>query len=144
MFLNVLKQLKQIQEDYPELEEFVFLIGGKCVVKNYCYFDTFIYKSMYDSITYIEYKFGLPFYRYTQDIANFFITHGIYYIHCIPKYHTDNTPVFLVKIYNFKELAALKILKYYRRYRYNLYKKRRDPLKKELMEYCYHPSRITF
>ena len=43
MFLHVLKQLKQIKEDYPELEEFVFLIAGEAIIKNDYYFFTFIF-----------------------------------------------------------------------------------------------------
>jgi hypothetical protein len=46
MFLNVLKQLKQIKQEFPELEEFVFLIGGKVIFDNDYYFDTFIYKKI--------------------------------------------------------------------------------------------------
>lgn len=40
--------------------------------------------------------------------------------------------------------AGMTILRYYKKYRYNLYRKRRDPLKEELMKYCYHPSRVEF
>ena len=46
------------------------------------------------------------------------------------------------RVYNHLQRSALKIMKYWKRYRYNLYKKRRDPLKKELMEYIYHPKRL--
>jgi hypothetical protein len=46
------------------------------------------------------------------------------------------------RVYNHLQLSALKIMRYYRKYRYNLYKKRRDPLKKDLMEYYYHPKRL--
>ena len=144
MFLHVLKQLKQIKEDYPELEEFVFLIVGEAIIKNDYYFDTFIYKKLYDNVTHIEYKYGLPFYRYTQGIANFFVTHGLYYIHCCPKYYNVNTPVFLVKFYNDKKLAALKILKYYRKYRLRTSRIRNDLVIHGLAEYFGHPSRITF
>jgi hypothetical protein len=46
------------------------------------------------------------------------------------------------RVYNLLQLSALKIMKFWKRYRYNVYKKRRDPLKKELMEYYYHPKRL--
>jgi len=38
--------------------------------------------------------------------------------------------------------AVLTIIKYYRKYRYNLFKKRNDLLKRDLMEYYYHPRRF--
>jgi hypothetical protein len=52
----------------------------------------------------------------------------------------------IFNLYGFyKEEVAVHIIeRYWKKYRYNIYKKRRDPLKRELMEYCYHPSRLTF
>jgi hypothetical protein len=46
--------------------------------------------------------------------------------------------------YSEKELAVLTISRYYRKYRYNLYKKRNDLLKRDLTAYFYHPSRLSF
>ena len=40
--------------------------------------------------------------------------------------------------------ASIIIKRYYKKYQYNLFKKRRDPLKRELMEWMYHPSRLIF
>jgi hypothetical protein len=73
-----------------------------------------------------------------DNVINFFINNNIYHLLL---FFPDTLIAFN---YTHQQVAALKIIKYYRRYRYNLYKKRRDPLKRELMEYCYHPSRITF
>ena len=42
------------------------------------------------------------------------------------------------------DLAVEVIKKYWKKYRYNVFKKRRDPLKRELVEYLFHPSRIDF
>jgi hypothetical protein len=38
----------------------------------------------------------------------------------------------------------IKIQRAWKKYRYNVFKKRRDPLKRDLMEYMYHPSRLSF
>lgn len=38
----------------------------------------------------------------------------------------------------------IKIQRAWKKYRYNVFKKRRDPLKRDLMEYLYHPSRLSF
>jgi hypothetical protein len=46
--------------------------------------------------------------------------------------------------YSPKDLSAKIILKYWKRYRWNYRKNKIDPLKKELIEYIYHPSRINF
>jgi hypothetical protein len=43
-----------------------------------------------------------------------------------------------------KEISCRIIWKYWKKYKFNVFKKRRDPLKKELMEYFYHPSRFIF
>ena len=43
-----------------------------------------------------------------------------------------------------RELAAKVIWKYWKRFKLNVFKMRRDPLKRELMAYCWHPSRIKF
>lgn len=39
---------------------------------------------------------------------------------------------------------VITIQRYWKRYRYNIIKKRIDPLKKELMEYIWNPSRLDF
>jgi hypothetical protein len=46
--------------------------------------------------------------------------------------------------YSPKDLSAKIILKYWKKYRLNYRKNKIDPLKKELIEYIYHPSRINF
>jgi len=43
-----------------------------------------------------------------------------------------------------QELAAKVIWKYWEKLKWNVFKMRRDPLKRELMAYCWHPSRIKF
>jgi hypothetical protein len=143
MFIKVLKQLKQIKKDYPNEIEFVFYPMRRCIITNNGtrYFDKFVINKKHNYITYFEYGNGLPFYRYIQNIMDFFITHGIYDI----QYNYKTTRlVFGVKHYSPEQLAAIKIWKYYRKYRYNIFRKRLDPLKKELMEYCWNPSRMSF
>ena len=49
-----------------------------------------------------------------------------------------------LKNYDILDIKADIIKRAWKKYRYNVFKKRRDPLKRELMEYCWHPSRITF
>ena len=51
---------------------------------------------------------------------------------------------YFIYIYNYidKDISASVIQKSWKKYRYNVFKKRRDPLKRELMEYCWHPSRL--
>ena len=46
--------------------------------------------------------------------------------------------------YTYLDIAAKIIWRYWRKYRYNIFKIRRDPLKRELMAYCWNPSRIKF
>ena len=46
--------------------------------------------------------------------------------------------------YTFLDFAAKIIWRYWRKYRYNIFKKHRDPLKRELMAYCWNPSRRKF
>ena len=42
-----------------------------------------------------------------------------------------------------RELAAKVIWRYWKRFKLNVFKKHRDPLKKELMEYIWHPCRFN-
>ncbi len=46
--------------------------------------------------------------------------------------------------YTYLDVAAKIIWRYWKKCKYNVFKKRRDSLKKELMEYFWHPSRIKF
>ncbi len=46
--------------------------------------------------------------------------------------------------YDILDIKADIIKRAWKKYRYNVFKKRRDPLKRELMEYYYHPSRLIF
>ena len=52
----------------------------------------------------------------------------------------------IFNLYGFyKEEVAVHIIeRYWKKFRWNYRKKRIDPLKQELMEYYYHPSRLTF
>ena len=45
--------------------------------------------------------------------------------------------------YTFLDFAGKIIWRYWKKYRYNVFKMKRDPLKKELMEYCWHPCRFN-
>jgi hypothetical protein len=54
-----------------------------------------------------------------------------------------------VYVYNFivydKEQVAVKtIWRYWKKYRWNFFKNKVEPLKQELIEYLFHPSRLTF
>ncbi len=49
-----------------------------------------------------------------------------------------------LKNYDILDIKADIIKRAWKKYRYNVFKKRRDPLKRELMEYCYHPKRLIF
>ena len=42
-----------------------------------------------------------------------------------------------------QELAAKVIWKYWKKLKWNVFKMRRDPIKRELMAYCWHPSRFN-
>ena len=146
MFLNALKQLEQFKKEFPEHEGFIFRSKKRIIISHYPlrYFDGFDYKPEYDSLTYMEelpeYGDDFRIYRFKYNIREFLITHKIYDIQFNP-YNTYFL-CFFVKHYDPKQLAAIKIWKYYKKYRYNLFRKRLDPLKKELMEYCWHPSRL--
>lgn len=72
------------------------------------------------------------------DVYTFFEKNKFRINYCSSICTIDSTP------FTHKELCAKTILRYYRKYRYNIYRKRRDPLKQELMAYCYHPSRMDF
>ena len=146
MFLNALKQLEQFKKEYPEHEGFIFRSKKRIIISHYPlrYFDGFDYKPEYDSLTYMEelpeHGDDLRIFRFKKNIREFLITHRIYDIQFNP--YQSNFLCFFVKHYDSKELAAKVIWKYYKKYRYNLFRKRLDPLKKELMEYCWHPSRV--
>ena len=53
---------------------------------------------------------------------------------------------YFIYVYNYtdKDVSASVIQRSWKKYRYNVFKKRRDPLKRELMEYCWNPSRLNF
>jgi hypothetical protein len=54
-------------------------------------------------------------------------------------YQVFNENIILIPYY-----LIIKIQRAWKKYRYNLLRKRLDPLKKELMEYCWNPSRMSF
>ena len=60
------------------------------------------------------------------------------------KYNPYTYQVFNEKIILIQYYLIIKIQRAWKKYRYNVFKKRRDPLKRELMEYLYHPSRLSF
>ena len=53
---------------------------------------------------------------------------------------------YFIYIYNYtdKDISASVIQRSWKKYRYNVFKKRRDPLKRELMAYCWNPNRLNF
>jgi hypothetical protein len=60
------------------------------------------------------------------------------------KYNPYTYQVFNENIVAVPYYLIIKIQRAWKKYRYNVFKKRRDPLKRELMEYLYHPSRLSF
>ena len=53
---------------------------------------------------------------------------------------------YFIYIYNYtdKDVSASVIQRFWKKYRYNVFKKHRDPLKRELMAYCWNPNRLNF
>jgi hypothetical protein len=53
---------------------------------------------------------------------------------------------YFIYVYNYtdKDVSASVIQRSWKKYRYNVFKKRRDPLKRELMAYYWHPSKLSF
>ncbi len=53
---------------------------------------------------------------------------------------------YFIYVYNYtdKDVSASVIQRSWKKYRYNVFKKRRDPLKRELMAYCWNPSKLSF
>ncbi len=138
--MNVVKALHKLKRIITENNEYQVVI-----LFNYYVGDLagVFYTPSENDITYI-YVGGTEshviFPSYPNNIITFFINYNITDI----SIHPGNPDFLLGFNYNIKQVAALKIMDYYRKYRYNLYRKRRDSLKRELMEYCYHPKRLTF
>ena len=53
---------------------------------------------------------------------------------------------YFIYVYNYtdKDVSASVIQRSWKKYKFNVFKKRRDPLKRELMAYYWHPSKLTF
>ena len=53
---------------------------------------------------------------------------------------------YFIYIYNYidKDISASVIQQSWKKCKFNVFRKRRDPLKRELMEYCWNPSRLNF
>jgi hypothetical protein len=56
----------------------------------------------------------------------------------------DEFYIYLTNYYDILDIKAHIIQTAWKKYRYNVFKKRRDPLKRDLVEYIYHPKRLTF
>ena len=144
MFVNALKQFKQIKKDYPHNEDIVFISMRRRIMTGNSthYIERFVYNQTNDSITCLKYGDDtIPFYCYTNYVIHFFITHGIYDIQF---YNHKKYLCFVVKHYSSKDLAAIKILRYYRKYRLRTSRLRNDLVIHGLAEYWGHPSRMSF
>ena len=49
-----------------------------------------------------------------------------------------------VNNYTNQDISASVIQQSWKRFKFNVFRKRRDPLKRELMAYCWNPSRLNF
>jgi hypothetical protein len=139
--MNVVKalhKLKSLTQDYGKTQ---FLIHFNCNIGqlNGLYYNQDLSEHEYNYIN-IQNKVCIIFSKY-DDVIEFFINNNIYHVLMFFPGISDTLFAFN---YNIKQVATLKIMKYYKKYKYNIYKKRMDPLKRELMEYCYHPKRLIF
>ncbi len=53
---------------------------------------------------------------------------------------------YFIYVYNYtdKDVSASVIQRFWKKCKFNVFKKRRDPLKRELMAYCWNPNRLNF
>jgi 3'-phosphoadenosine 5'-phosphosulfate sulfotransferase (PAPS reductase)/FAD synthetase len=58
--------------------------------------------------------------------------------------YNNNVIVYHINVYDKEQVAVETIWRYWKKYRWNFLKNKVEPLKQELMEYIYHPSRLTF
>ncbi len=142
--VQALKTIERIKSENPYFDRIYISCQNSIVKSNkpLSYFDRFIYYIKYDNITYIELvpsKYH-TYVGYHQGLVDFLIKYKIYDIFV----QDEETIDLRAKYYTKKQFACLTIIRYYKKYRYNLFKKRRDSLKQELTAYIYHPSRLKF
>ncbi len=126
---NLLFVLTTIKEN-PDIH-FVIKI---CIDERYSINFEYFYNGSWNMIHYD----GLITSVYPNEVYDFFLKHK-----CLFRTRSTIILVFASE-YSPKDLSAKIILKYWKRYRWNYRKNKIDPLKKELSEYIYHPSRINF
>ncbi len=78
-------------------------------------------------------------YSFNGTMIDWIINYGVFYFY-EDRYGYPTAQ----SIDNKRDYASIIIQRYYKKYRYNLFKKRRDTLKRELTAYIYHPSRLKF
>ena len=140
---QTIKQLYELFDKYPEINLFGFHISemgnffGFTYHKDTKQIITISRCGYYEIRTSIE-EFIIKLNCQIVDVPNLVNI----YSEIIPRIHLNVTIVDgdFEDYYN----AGMKILRYYKKFRYNLYRKRRDLLKRELMEYYYHPSKVNF
>jgi hypothetical protein len=135
----------------PSKELYVSILTTNNVNFERCIYDKFIW-SVHDKINYKTNYFlsydqpSLSYYQFNYKNDN------------VIKIYKDLEQEFKEKylggqitiLFNYSELPFdiekyIKIIKrYWKKYRYNLFRKRLDPLKQDLIAYIYHPTRINF
>jgi hypothetical protein len=130
---NLLFVLRTIKEN-PDIH---FVIKN-CIDERYSIDFEYFYKKGYWNIIHCNYRLFTSELYSPTDVYNFFLNHKCEFV----KY--NNTYRVFASNYSPKDLSAKIILKYWKKYRWNYRKNKIDPLKKELIEYIYHPSRINF
>ncbi len=139
--MNVVKALHKLKSFTQGKTQFLIHFNYNIGTLKGLYYNQDLSHHQYTCI-YIQNKVCIILSKY-DDVIDFFINNNI----CdIAIYNCDILFCCCLKAFNYdtKHFAALKIIKFWKRYRYNIYKKRIDSLKRELMEYCYHPKRLTF
>ena len=104
----------------------------------------------FDKIYTINYKYDIFYYHYGQRIR-FDLTRDLlmlyllnYQIKCIEIYGSVGLRYINKVLYDYKQSFAETIQRYYRKYRLKKARLRNDLVIRGLMEYFYHPSRISF
>jgi hypothetical protein len=138
---KTIKQLYELFERYPEITLFEFYISESIFSFEY-------HKDTKHIIT--------TFRNGHYELRRYSIEEFIIKLNCqiidIKFYTSIISLILTFRLYvtivdgDFKDYynAGMTILRYWKKFRYNVYLKHRDPLKKELMEYFYHPSKINF
>ena len=133
---NSIKKFYNYLNKRPDIN----IINFEIVNKNNKYYSFFIYTKSTNICCALTDKNALI--TVEKLFAGYYVVDIIAWILDDPN-EPDEYYIYL-KNYDILDIKADIIKRAWKKYRYNIFKKRRDPLKRELMEYCWHPSRITF